>query len=104
VLALLPFDFCRLTAAFRFVRGEPMKVVRTGEPDDARDNDEVIARHFEKPMDEILNAVFWPIADRFAEAAALREERAEEADLGDRFTAGELLRHKWAHSRPGWSL
>lgn len=79
LLALKPFDFCRLTAAFRYVPGEPMKVVRTGEPDDARDDDEVISRFFERPMPELLNAIFEPIADRLAEAAELREERAEEA-------------------------
>jgi hypothetical protein len=94
VLALLPFDFCRIQAAFRYVRGEPMKVVRTGEPDDARDDHEVIARHFETPIDQILNAVFAPIADRFAEAAELREARAEEPD---EMPAREMPAPAWVH-------
>ena len=74
VLATEPMDFCRISAAVHYTPGEPLKVGRVTEPDDPRDDNGVIERHFEQPLDQILAAIFGQLHDAFAAAAELREE------------------------------
>jgi hypothetical protein len=78
VMALEPFDFCRLVAAARFVPGEGGSVVRATEKDDPRDDQCVIERFFDRPLGEIMVAAFLPLGGALAAAAKLREERAGE--------------------------
>lgn len=80
ILATEPMNFCRISAAVHYIPGEPLMVGRVTEPDDPRDDDDVISRFFERPLEEIFVSIFARLHDALAAAAELREERAEARD------------------------